>query len=82
MPNGEDDSKRIEELEAENERLRDGIEVLGGSPKGMLEYCQEHDLLPKSGPDGLWEGHVKMPVDASTPDGWRKRIADALKEGG
>lgn len=68
------------QLEAENERMREGLTVLGGSPKDMLEYCQEHELLPKTGPDGLWEGHVQLSPEYSTERGWRKLIVDALTQ--
>lgn len=64
------------QLEAENETLRDGLQVLGGSPRDMLEYCQEHGLLPEPKPDG------KLPPEASVSDYWRKAVVDALLTGG
>ena len=67
-------------IDEEFAALKRGLRVLGGSPKDMLEYCQENGLLPKTGPDGLWEGHVRLPLQYSTDDGWRKLIVDSLLE--
>ncbi len=56
-------NRQLQDDTLEVARLREVISVLGGSPAGMLTYCQAHSL-PSAGFD--W------PVDA-----WRKEIANA-----
>lgn len=55
--------------------LWQAVEVLGGSPKGMKEYCQEHNL-PVVPPDDSG-GEI---VNLSPPDWWRKMIRARIRD--
>ena len=51
------------------------VEVLGGSPKSMKEYCQKHNL-PIDPPESSGGEHINL----SPPDWWRKKIRARMRD--